>query len=365
MPFEQQPLQKQPTTLRNVNGGFGGRIASTKFDNEYITQDKLKEFDNQYEKIDPTVKIFNRMFTHDTHKLLGLSGIKVSRITLGSMNFGPLDPQFGERQGQLDENQAHQILDRYVELGGNCIETANFFPWFGKTSGESERIIGNWLVKRSDRERLVIISKICLPTDPTNVNSIGLSRSNVINSVENILRRLQTNYIDLLQIDGWDYTVHVNEIIRVYDELLMSGKVRNFGVCDFKAWQLQNIIDKSKMLNKHRIASYQGEYSLLSRGSEMEVVDVCLNHGLGFIAYSPFKYGFLTDTYANQTNIEQPEQGTRLESTAGPHTNLSSMGEPFELAKYNPAFKNLFCALKCIAKNRSMSFIYLFFVFIH
>ena len=96
---------------------------------------------------DPTVNCFNRLFSRDTHKLLGLSGIKVSRICLGSMNFGEIDPQYGDRIGQLDEDKAHKILDRFVELGGNCIDTANFFPWFGKTSGESERIIGNWLAK--------------------------------------------------------------------------------------------------------------------------------------------------------------------------------------------------------------------------
>ena len=106
---------------------------------------KSYDFENIYN--DPTIKVFNRFFTRDTHKLLGQSGVKVSRICLGTMNFGKLDPQFGERPGQLDESKACEILDRFVELGGNCIDTANFFPWFGKTSGESERIIGNWLSK--------------------------------------------------------------------------------------------------------------------------------------------------------------------------------------------------------------------------
>ena len=87
---------------------------------------------------DATIDYFNSLVAKNTHCLLGRTGIKVSRITLGTMNFGQIDPTFGDRPGQLDENEAHRILDRFVELGGNCIDTANFFPWFG-TCGESER----------------------------------------------------------------------------------------------------------------------------------------------------------------------------------------------------------------------------------
>lgn len=205
----------------------------------------------------------------------------------------------------------------------------------------------------------MIISKIRLPTDPTNVNAIGLSRTNVINSVENILRRLQTNYIDLLQIDGWDYSVHVKEIVRVLDELLMSGKVRNMGLCDFKGWQLQKMLDTCRVLNKHKFVCFQGEYNLLSRGCEMEVVDVCLNETLGFIAYSPFKYGFLTNEYervqSQYSSIQiQPQEGTRLEATSGNVSNLSSMGEPFEIMKSNPAFRPLLNKIQEIAVRHNL-----------
>jgi len=244
-------------------------------------------------------------------------------------------------------------LDRFVELGGNCIDTANFFPWFGPTSGESERIIGNWLSKRNDRESLVIITKIRLPTDSNNVNAVGLGRNHVIQSVESCLRRLQTNYIDLLQIEGWDYSVDVKEIVRICDELLMSGKIRNMGLCDFKGWQLQRMIDTSTLLNKHKFACFQGEYNLLSRGCEMEVVDVCLNHNLGFIAYSPFKYGFLTGQTCDLTN---PEEGSRLEAAvSGEIPNLSGMAEPFDIMKMNPCFNQLHQTIQQIASSRNFS----------
>ena len=96
---------------------------------------------------DPTLELFNKMVARDTHNVIGRSGLKVSRITLGTMNFGEIDSKYGERPGQLNESEAHKLLDRYIQLGGNCIDTANFFPWFGNKAGESERIIGNWLKK--------------------------------------------------------------------------------------------------------------------------------------------------------------------------------------------------------------------------
>jgi hypothetical protein len=108
-------------------------------------QAESKECGEQQKNLDPTIDFFNKLVGQNTYCLMGRTGVKVSRVCLGSMNFGEIDPQFGERPGQLDEKNAHKILDRYIELGGNCIDTANFFPWFGSTAGKSEEIIGNWL----------------------------------------------------------------------------------------------------------------------------------------------------------------------------------------------------------------------------
>ena len=96
-------------------------------------------------KKNPLIDMLNKTIAKDTHSLIARTGLKVSKITLGTMNFGEIDSKFGSRPGQLNEAEAHKILNRYVELGGNCIDTANFFPWFGSKAGESERIIGNWL----------------------------------------------------------------------------------------------------------------------------------------------------------------------------------------------------------------------------
>lgn len=94
---------------------------------------------------DPTIQLFNRLVARQTHCLLGRTGIKISRISLGSLNFGKMDSKFGERPGQLSEQEAHKVLDKFVQMGGNCIDTADFFPWFGSCIGEAEKIIGNWL----------------------------------------------------------------------------------------------------------------------------------------------------------------------------------------------------------------------------
>ena len=94
---------------------------------------------------EPTIEFFNMLVGQSTHKLLGRTGLNLTRVCLGTMNFGDIDPKLGERPGQLNEEKCHEILDKYVELGGNCIDTANFFPWFGSTAGKSEEIIGNWL----------------------------------------------------------------------------------------------------------------------------------------------------------------------------------------------------------------------------
>lgn len=201
-----------------------------------------------YRKImeDPTIQLFNRLVAKDTHCLLGRTGVKVSRICLGSLNFGKLDSRFGDRPGQLDENEAHTILDRYAQLGGNCIDTADFFPWFGSSSGLSETIIGNWLKNREDRRNFFLITKVRMPMSPDNINSGGLSRSHIYESVNESLKRLQTNTIDLLLLNGWDPTVNIYETVRHLDELVKHDKVRYIGVCDFKGWQLQKFIDAAK-----------------------------------------------------------------------------------------------------------------------
>jgi hypothetical protein len=131
-----QKSEKDQPNVQNV----GGPVHQGQTESKESQQQQFGQ-----KNLDPTLEFFNKLVGQNKFCLMGRTGVKVSRVCLGSMNFGEIDPQFGERPGQFNENDAHKILDRYFELGGNCIDTANFFPWFGSTAGKSEEIIGNWL----------------------------------------------------------------------------------------------------------------------------------------------------------------------------------------------------------------------------
>jgi len=286
--------------------------------------------------------------------LLGRSGVKVSKICLGTLNFGQINEEFGSRPGQLDENTAHQILDKYFELGGNCIDTGNFYPWFGTpTEQMSETFVGNWL-KNQRRENVFLITKVGLPSGEAiqmnNINSYGFSRMNLYNSVECSLKRLQTDYIDLLQLNVWDPAVNVYDVVRDLDDLIRSGKVRYFGVSSFKGWQLQKILDASRMLDLHRCIAYDGEYNLITRGIENEVAEVCKLEKIGFFAHSPLNHGFLSNKFLQS---KEPEQGSRIESASS--DNLAAMAEPFEKLKTDPVFHCVLQACERIGKKQGLN----------
>lgn len=311
----------------------------------------INEYGTQPSMIEPTIDAFNQLVARNTHSLLGRTGIKVSKVCLGTMNFGKIDAKFGERPGQLEEKEAHAILDRFLELGGNCIDTANFYPWFGN-EGLSETIIGNWL-KNIDRENVFLITKIRLPTSINNINSGGLSRNNIFNAICHSLKRLQTDYVDLLLLDGWDSTVDIQETVRHLDELVRSERIRYFGVCDFKGWQLQKLIDCSKILNLHECVCYSGEYNLLTRGVEWEVAEICRNERIGFFAYSPLKYGLLTEEYT--ANSEKPVEGSRIEAASQEKPNLAAMAVSFNEIKHNPIFSNVLDVCQSITNKKKFT----------
>lgn len=320
---------------------------------------------------DATLDLFNRFVAKDTHCLLGKTGMKLSRIALGTMNFGHFKTeQFGSRPGQLSEEEAYKVLCRFVELGGNCIDTADFFPWFGNENvGRTEEIIGNWLSTNPElRERVFLITKCRMPLNSENINSVGLSRSHLIESVEHSLKRLQSPCIDMLMLNGWDQTVSFHETVRHLNDLVESGRVRYIGVCDMKGWQLQKLIDAAKILNMHKCVCYMGEYNLLSRGCELEVLEVCKRERIGFIAYSPLKYGFFTNDFVNSLNErQQPVPNSRIESVQLARTpsspspsseqeqpeqpeqhkrsrrtlNLAAMAESFDSIRQNPLYMNV------------------------
>ncbi|KAH9487662.1 hypothetical protein Btru_069930 [Bulinus truncatus] len=213
---------------------------------------------------------------------LGRSGMKVSNICLGSMTFG----EFLGLPGQCNEDMSHQIINRFVEWGGNFIDTADVYG-----NGGSEEIVGRWL-DRQTRENYVIATKVRMKMG-SNVNSVGLSRRHITSSIDASLRRLHTSYVDLYQAHMFDDGTKLDETFRTFDDLVRAGKVRYVGVSNFTGWQLQKLVDTSEKLGLNPIVSLQQQYNLLSRESELEPFQVCKVEGIGVLPWSPLKGGFL------------------------------------------------------------------------
>ncbi|XP_006823633.1 1-deoxyxylulose-5-phosphate synthase YajO-like [Saccoglossus kowalevskii] len=235
------------------------------------------------------------------YNYLGNSGLKVSNICLGTLTFG--ESERG-RPGQANEELSHQLMDRFVEKGGNYIDTANNYQL-----GLSEKIVGSWLKKRQNRESLVIATKARMAMNFDDPNGIGLSRKHILWTVEESLKRLQTDYIDLYQMHIWDAATPIEESLRTMDDLVRSGKVRYVGVSNFTGWQLQKTADVCKYMGLQKVVSLQAQYSLLVRGLEYELVDVCKNEGIGILPWSPLKGGWLTGKARHGV---PPPRGSRM-----------------------------------------------------
>jgi len=218
---------------------------------------------------------------------LGRSGLRVSPLCLGTMTFGP---DWG--WGASPEDSA-RILERYLDLGGNFIDTANVY-----TKGHSEKIIGDHLGKtKGKRDRVVIATKFfgsMLTGDP---NSGGAGRKAIAAACEQSLRRLQTDYIDLYWMHCWDTNTPIEETLRALDDLVTAGKVRYIGFSDTPAWKTM----EAQMIAKFRgwtpLIAMQLEYSLLERTIEGELIPMAIEQGLGVTPWSPLKSGVLSGKY--------------------------------------------------------------------
>ncbi|CAL1536768.1 unnamed protein product [Lymnaea stagnalis] len=217
---------------------------------------------------------------------LGKSGLRVSNICLGAMTFG--ESSWGV-PGQCDEESSHQIIKRYVEWGGNFLDTADVYG-----RGRSETIIGKWL-ETQPRDNYVIATKVRMNMGSEgNQNNVGLSRRHITASIDASLDRLKTNYVDLYQAHAFDDAISLEETLRTLDDLVRAGKVRYVGVSNFTGWQLQKLVDTSEKLGLNPIVGLQQQYSLLCREAEFEPFQVCKMSGIGVLPWSPLKGGLLT-----------------------------------------------------------------------
>lgn len=228
------------------------------------------------------------------YRRLGSTGTVVSTLCLGTMTFGT----------ESDETVAHEQLDRFVERGGNFLDTANVY-----SGGASERIIGRWLAGRPGiRDRVVIATKGRFATGD-GPNDLGNSRLNLTRALDASLERLGVEVIDLYQAHAWDPLTPLEEMLGFFDDAVRSGKIHYAGVSNFVGWQLQ----KAVLLARHHglapIVTLQPQYNLLQRGVEFELAHVCVNEGIGMLPWSPLGGGWLSGKYRRDT---APTGATRL-----------------------------------------------------
>ncbi|WP_338551512.1 aldo/keto reductase [Paenibacillus sp. KS-LC4] len=228
------------------------------------------------------------------YQLLGRSGLAVSELCLGTMTFG----------NTTNEQDSLEMINRFVERGGNFLDTANVY-----VSGRSEEIVGKAIKGR--RSEMVVATKVRMTTSP-DINGVGLSRKHIMDGVEASLKRLQTDYIDLYQVHVWDHATPIEETLRTLDDLVTAGKVRYIGCSNFFAWQLMKSLAWSDANRYVRFVSLQPQYSLVSRQMDREMMSLCLEENVGVIPWAPLGGGFLTGRY----DRTEPTEG-RLTSKIG------------------------------------------------
>jgi aryl-alcohol dehydrogenase-like predicted oxidoreductase len=223
------------------------------------------------------------------YRQMGRTGLKVSELCLGTMQWG----------WSADEAASVQVMDAFVEAGGNFIDTADIYSrWAeGNPGGVSEAIIGRWMKARGNRDQVVLATKVRgrMWDGP---NGEGLSRIHIVKACEDSLRRLQTDYIDLYQSHWFDAEAPVEETMEAFDLLVRQGKVRYLGCSNTPAWRLMHALWASDKRNLVRYDAVQPHYNLVHRAEfERELMDICTTFGLGVIPYSPLAGGFLTGKY--------------------------------------------------------------------
>jgi len=230
---------------------------------------------------------------------LGRSGLHITPLVLGSNVFG----------WTADEDTSFRVLDTFVGAGGNAIDTANVYSaWVpGHQGGESEAIIGKWLKQRHRRDDIILATKVGMQMGD---GSKGLAKDYIKKSVEDSLRRLQTDYIDLYQSHKDDETLPVEEPLQAYAELIQEGKIRAIGASNFSAERLRAALQASADQGLPRYESLQPEYNLYDREDfEKQLLPVVQEFGIGVIPYYGLASGFLTGKYRSEDDLQKSQRG--------------------------------------------------------
>jgi aryl-alcohol dehydrogenase-like predicted oxidoreductase len=240
------------------------------------------------------------------YRNLGQSGVKVSTLCFGAMTFGEADENSFMHKIGSDETTSHALLDRAVAAGINFIDTADVYG----QDGLSERVLGAWFAQGAGRRDKIVLATKFRFAMGDSANKSGASRYRIVRCVEDSLRRLRTDRIDLYQIHMQDVTTPEEETLRALDDLVSAGKVVYLGASNYAAYRLMDSLWIAKQQHRARFVSLQAQYSLVVRDLEREHVPLCQAEGLGLLPWSPLAGGFLSGKYRRGA---QAPSGSRLE----------------------------------------------------
>jgi aryl-alcohol dehydrogenase-like predicted oxidoreductase len=238
---------------------------------------------------------------------LGRTGLKVSALCLGGNTFG----------WTTDQKVSEAVLDAYLEVGGNFIDTADVYArWVpGNKGGESETALGIWMAARKNRHAVIMATKVCGPMGP-GPNDAGLSRQHIMQAVEDSLTRLKTDYIDLYQAHWDDRETPLPETLRAFDDLVRQGKVCYLGASNHVAWRLTRALWESDRAGFPRYECLQPKYNLVIRDEyERELEPLCLEQGVGVIPYSSLASGFLSGKYQRGGSLPSTARAAGVQKT--------------------------------------------------
>jgi len=231
------------------------------------------------------------------YRLLGTSGLRVSELALGTMTFG-------ETWGWgASKEESQRIFDRFRAAGGNFVDTANNY-----TDGTSEEFVGEFVAP--DRDRFVLATKYTLTTRPDDPNAGGNHRKNLVQSLEASLRRLRTDYVDLLWVHMWDGLTPVAEVVRALDDLVRAGKVLHVGISDTPAWVAARAHAIAELRGWTPFSAVQLPYSVADRGAERDLLPFARELGLAVLCWGVLEGGVLTGKYDDQTAVSAPRRYT-------------------------------------------------------
>ena len=226
------------------------------------------------------------------YRRMGRTGLRVSEICLGTMTFG----------SRTEPGEAFRILDTAFDAGVTFLDTSDAYPAGGDERGVTEAIIGGWLAGRP-RDQVIVATKCFVPTGPLP-HQRGNSRQHILSAVDESLRRLGTDYIDLYQLHFPDPSTPIEETMQALDDLVRWGKVRYVGASNFRAWQLALALGASDRAGLARFVCDQPRYNILWRDIESDLLPLCRDQGVGVICFNPLAGGFLTGRYRDASALE-------------------------------------------------------------